>query len=311
MKDTRQKQGASGGAAAIFASGMLIIVVAVMLTPALAAVPPGRDTAQEQPRLASLQIEIWPEFDRPAALVMLKGEFAGDPALLPTASIRIPASSGGPAAVAFATAAKGDLFNLKYDRTDAKDFITLRFKTPQRFFHVEFYDPLVTSMPDRIYTYVWPGDLAVDRLSVHLQDPTSASNFSVRPNLSAGVAGPEGLLYWTAELGAREGGKQLPIEIRYTKTDERTSSDILGLKIPDSAPVTTGGTRAALPDWLLALAILAGVVGVAGIAGSLWWRRRGKTFRAQPGGAGFCPQCGSRLAAGRFCSACGAPIREN
>ena len=313
MKGTKQRQGPpAGGAAAVFASGIAIVVFVLMPLIALAAVPPSRSAAQDNPRFASLQIEIWPEFDRRgAALVILKGEFAAELALPAAASLRIPASSGGPAAVAFATAAHAELFNLAYDRTDADDFITLRIKAPQRFLHVEFYDPLVTRTPDRSYTYVWASDLAVDRLSVRLQEPAAASNLSVLPNLGAGVPGPDALLYRTAELGAREAGKELPIEIRYTKTDERTSSDILGLKVPDSAPTVTSGTSAALPDWLLVLAIFAGVVGVAGVAGSLWWRRRGKASGAQPGGGNFCAQCGSRLtSSARFCPQCGAAVRN-
>lgn len=313
MKGAKRRQGLpAGGATAVFASGIAVVVFILIALIAFAAVSPGRGAAQENPRFASLQIEIWPEFDRRgAALVILKGELPAELALPAAVSLRIPASSSGPAAVAFATAPGAELFNVAHDRTDADDFITLRIKAPQRFLHVEFYDPLVTRTPDRSYTYVWPGDRAVERLSVRLQEPAAASNISVQPDLGAGVAGPDALLYRTAELGAFKTGKPLPIEIRYTKTDERTSSDILGLKVPDSAPAVPSGTSEALPDWLLVLAILAGVVGVAGVAGSLWWRRRGKASGVQPGGGNFCTQCGSRLAAGRFCSACGAPIREN
>lgn len=314
IQDVRRRQGTPPcSAAGVFGPAMAIVVFAIMPLLAFAAVPPGRSAAQENPRFANLQIEIWPEFDRRgAALVILKGELAADLALPAAVSLRIPASSRGPSAVAFATASKAELFNLEYEYDwTGDDFITLRIKAPQRFVHIEFYDPLVTGKPDRRYTYVWPGDLAVERLSVRLQEPAAASNLSVRPDLGAGVAGPDGPRYRTAELGAAAAGKQLPIEIRYTKTDERTSSDILGLKVPDSAPTVTSGASEALPDWLLVLAIFSGVVGAAGVAGSLWWRRRRKAFGAQPGGAGFCPQCGNRLASDdRYCSTCGAPIRN-
>ena len=312
MNDTKRRQEMPArGAARVLASGMSILVFAIMPLLALAAVPPNRNAAQENPRFANLQIEIWPEFDRRgAALVILKGEFAAELALPAAVSLRIPASSGGPTAVAFATAPKGELFNLAYDRTYAKDFITLRFEAPQRFVHVEFYDPLVTDTPDRSYTYVWPGDLAADRLSVRLQEPAAASNISVQPNSSAAVAGPDGLLYRIAELGTLEVGKQLPIEIRYTKTDSRTSTEILGVNAPDSTPAVTAGSSDGLPSWLLVLAVAAALVMGAGAA-ALWWRRRREAFGLQSGGAGFCPQCGSRLASSaRFCSTCGMPVRN-
>jgi hypothetical protein len=34
------------------------------------------------PRLASMHMEIWPEYDRPAVLVILKGDLQGDRTLV-------------------------------------------------------------------------------------------------------------------------------------------------------------------------------------------------------------------------------------
>ncbi len=105
--------------------------------------------AQENPRLASLGIAVWPEFDRPAALVILRAEMAEDVGLPAAVSLRIPAGSGGPAAVAYAASADGQLLNLVYQRSDAQDFITLTFSTPERFFQVEFYDPMDVAAVDQ------------------------------------------------------------------------------------------------------------------------------------------------------------------
>ena len=128
VKDTKRRRGVPGGGAAAFASAMAIVVLAVMPLLALAAAPPGRNASQDKPRFASLQIAIWPEFDRRgAALVILNGELAENRALPAAISLRIPASSGGPTAVAFATAPGSELFNLAYDRAYDGDFITLRF----------------------------------------------------------------------------------------------------------------------------------------------------------------------------------------
>jgi len=301
-----------GGGAAAFASAMAIVVFAIMPLLALAAAPPGRDAAQKRPHVSSLQIEIWPEFDRrSAALVILKGELAANVALPASVSLRIPASSGAPTAVAFANAPGTELFNLAHDRMYGDEFITLRFDAPQRFFHVEFYDPVVTGTSDRTYTYVWPGDLAVTRLSARLQEPAASSNISVQPELGAGVAGLDGLLYQTAELGALETGKQLPIKIRYTKTDPRTTSEILGLKTPDAIPAASTVTNGGLPWGLLIFAVTLALAIATGAAATLWWRRRKNAFVARSSGAGFCPMCGARLGSGdRFCPVCGAPARE-
>lgn len=307
----RRRDMPAGGAATVFASTMAIIVFVIMPLLALAAAPPGPSVAQQNPRFANLQIDIWPEFDRRAALVILKGELAPELALPAAVSLRIPASSGGPTAVAFAASARAELLNLAYDRTDGDGFITLRFNAPQRFIHVEFYDPLATSTPERSYSYVWPADLAVERLNVRFQEPAASSDISVAPELRAGVEGPDGLLYRTADLGAREAGKQLPIEIRYTKRNSRTSAEILGMSAPAAAPQAPASSSQRFPDWLLGLLSVA-VVSVGAVAGIFWWRRREKASGTQPGGAGFCSRCGNRLASGdRFCSKCGAAVRKS
>src|SRR3990170_9127773 len=102
-----------GGARMFLASRILISILAVILTPAFAAAPAARDVAKGNPRLASLQIEIWPEFDRPAAaLVILKGEIAANVPLPAAVSLRIAASSGGPSAVAYAAGLNSNLLNL-------------------------------------------------------------------------------------------------------------------------------------------------------------------------------------------------------
>lgn len=308
-EDAKRDMPARAGAAA-FASAMAIILFTIVPLLALAAVPPSR-SAQENPRFVNLQVEIWPEFDRRgAALVMLKGELSAELTLPAAVSLRIPASSGGPSAVAFAPAAGAELLNLAYDRIDGDGFITLRFKAPQRFVHVEFYDPLATQNTERSYTYVWPGDAVVDRLVARVQEPAAASNVSVQPDLGAGAAAPDGLLYRTAELGAHATGKQLPFNIRYTKSNPQTSTEIFGTNASDSNPAAPAGSSPLFPGWVLGLAGAIGV-SVAAVVGVLSWRRREKASGTRPGGAGFCSQCGNRLdSGGRFCSKCGAAVHQ-
>ena len=299
----------AGGARAVLVSRLLLAVLALMLLPVFAAGPSGSGAPLRNPHLASMQIEIWPEFDRPAALVILRGALAADAKLPSDVTLRIAASTGGPSAMAYAAAAGGNLLNLQYEREDANDFITLRFKVPERFFHVEFYDVLPTGKPERSYTYVWPGDFGVDRLSVVVQEPAAVSNFSVQPNLDASASGQDGLRYRSGELGVHEAGKRLPIKVSYTKPDARTSTDILGQKAPEPTPAPAAAssddvTKGVLV-FILAVSLLIGI-GTA----LLWWRGRAKTSAAQSSGAGACTKCGTpRAADDRFCSNCGARLK--
>jgi len=295
------------------ASRILISILAVMLTPAFAAAPAARDVAKGNPRLASLQIEIWPEFDRPAAaLVILKGEIAANVPLPAAVSLRIAASSGGPSAVASSAGLNGNLANLKYDRKDAGEFITLKFEAPERVFHIEFYDPLVTSAPGRSYAYAWTGDLPIDRLRVVVQEPATASDFSVQPALDATAVGQDGLSYRSADLGTFQAGKRLEVKVRYTKTDSRTSVEIVKPNSPDSsklsaAPLSIAGpSKTELAIWLVAVAA---ILGLGAWAAMMWWYGREKRSDSAPSHAGFCSKCGAPSRSGdRFCSKCGANL---
>ena len=309
-----------GGAHTFFASRIWILFLTVMLSPAFAAAPAASNAGKAGPHLSSLQAEIWPEYDRPAALVILRGELAADVALPAKLSLRIAASSGGPSAVAYSNTAGGNLLNLKYEQKTAGGFITLQFDTPERFFHIEFYDPLNTKVPGRSYTYVWPGDLAAERLNVIVQEPAATSNFSVQPNLAASATGQDSLRYRSADLGSYPAGKRLELKIAYTKTDARTSTEIIKPAAPVSSPMPAGGqvsssTTGAVPDkmelamWLLA--ILA-ALGLSIWAALTWWYGRGNAVAdasPSPAGAkskGFCTKCGAPLApSDRFCSKCG------
>ena len=307
---TRARRIRAASVAGGLASALATLILAVMLIPAVAAAPPGGGAAKNTPRLESVQIEIWPEYDRPAALVILKAELADDVGLPAVVSLRIPASSGGPAAVAFATAKMGQLFNLKHDRSDATDFITLRFTASERFFHVEFYDRFATGGNERTYRYLWPGDLPVRSLDVVVQEPAGASNFSVQPALGESATGSDGMQYRSAQLGPVKQGAPLSVEIRYTKTDPRTSAEILKLNVPSPVPQTSPATGQR--DYfrlLLALGAAALLAAGSGIVYFLWWRRRPRPRAGSTGGVDFCSKCGNGVAPGdRFCSKCGAAL---
>jgi hypothetical protein len=230
-------------------------------------------TAQENPALASLEIDVWPEFDRPAALVIYRAELAADVALPAAVSLRIPTSAGGPAAVASAPSVDATLITIPWERSDVQvDFTTLTFEAPNRFFHVEFYDPLKTDGSSHSYKYTWTGDFAVGELRAQVQKPATATELTVQPELGADITGPNGFVYREANLGAFEAGKSLTVDVSYRKSDPRTSAEILGLATPTVDSPGSADSDGGIPRWLIGAALLGAAAVVA--AGFVIWRRR-------------------------------------
>lgn len=288
----------------------------LLLTALLLAIASASALAQPKPgpRLSTLEIDLWPEYDRAgAALVILKAELASETALPARLSLRLPGTSGGPHAVAYSAAPGGAPLNLPYRTEAAGGAILVQLEAPARNFLVEFYEPLSTALPARSYTYTWPGELAADRVIVSVQQPAQSSGLDVKPALPQSVTGANGMRFLTADLGPQPAGKALPVAVRYSKPDARTTAEILNLK--SGAPADTpgspapgapgGGSKFPLE---LVLAMLA--VGVAMASAVLLYARwQGRSSKAGPPPHGACTQCGTpRREGDRFCGKCGAKL---
>ncbi len=257
----------------VIAPAALLLLVGSMW---LGWAPPNGASSQESASLSTLEIDIWPEFDRPAVLVIVRGALAPDVSLPATLSLRIPSSAGDPAALAYASEVNSRLFDLNYERTDVQlDFTTITFTTPGRFIQMEFYDPVETGAADRSYTYIWPGDLSASQVSVQAQQPAGATDFSVLPELGAAITGADGLVYREADLGSLDTGKVLTVAIQYQKSDPRTSVEILGLNTEAPAATESDG---AIASWMIILGIVAALL-TGGGAATLWWSRRDRSSR--------------------------------
>ena len=301
-----------GGLRAL-ASPIAVVALALLLLPASAAAQaPG--ALKGNPRLASLAIEIWPEYDRPAALVIVRAALAEGVKLPAAVAIRLPLASGGPSAVAYSTTADGNLLNLNYERAPAGEFVAITFVVPERFFQIEFYEPIATALAARSYRYAWPGDLAADRVSVVVQEPAEASAISVEPSLEIFTTGREGLRYRATELGAIEAGKPLPIVVRYTKLDGRPSAELMKPKAVE--PPAAAAAPAVSDTWFAGgVRALRAVAWLALAAAPLFfwwvWQRQSPARRSRPTTLphGACTQCGKPQARGnRFCGSCGTKL---
>jgi hypothetical protein len=293
--------------------------------------------AQGTISLSALTIELWPEFDRPSVLVILKGTLAAGVPLPAQVTIRLPAASGGPHAVA-AEDSTGQLLNTQYTTSQSGDAIAVNITTDFPTFHVEYYDPGLTMAGEaRDYTFQWTTDYPVSAVVVRVQEPVDARGLTAEPALTAAGAADFGLNYYSASLGQLSAGQSLSFHLQYSKSTSTLSAEVVNkdAAVPLATPVVAG-SPSARTDYLPILLAAAGGLGLLMIGFGVWSmvrnrgeagmghsrrrRRRAPSAEAEPlsaprpeadAPARFCTQCGQPVLPGdRFCRNCGAPVRS-
>jgi hypothetical protein len=275
--------------------------------------------------IQSLEVDLWPEYDQPKVLVIYRMTLASTVKLPAEITVRLPVAAGNPSAVAEQTA--NGLFNLQYTTADRDaNWQMFRFTTTLPQLQIEYYDPnLVKKSTLHSYTYQWPGDYAVAQMSVKVQQPRTASQMKLEPNMGTSSLGNDGLTYFEVPVGKVDGSQTFQLSISYQKSDEILSNSAAFSSVTPVGPTTPGaGASASLNQWLpWALASL----GLLMIGGGVWWylrtgrqstangpRRHARGAPPAPANgdaAIFCHQCGKKAAGGDvFCRVCGARLRR-
>ena len=295
-----------------------LIFIAVLLRPVTT-------SAQEQISLSQLQIDLWPEFDQPSMLVIYKATLPSAVSLPVDLTFRIPLASGSPSAVAVQQV-DGKLYTVDYQRQVSGNWVLVTFTATTPQVQMEYYDPSLTKQgTQRHFEYKWPGDYAVDKMTVQVQQPLGATNMVLSPNMGSGTTSSDELVYYKTEIGSVAAGNTFTINVDYEKQSEELTSGTM--QVQPSGPINadTPGRldlRKAVP-WAL------GFLGLILIAGGGWWYwqsgreeetkiQKHRRRKAEPSGvqeittenAVYCHQCGKRAEPGdRFCRSCGTRLR--
>jgi len=284
--------------------------------------------AAEAPQFAALKISLWPEYDRPAVLVMYDITLPSDTTLPVALDIRIPARAGEPNAVAFQEPS-GNLVNAEYHYSVDGDWGVISVKAMTPNLHIEYYDPALSKEGStRRFVFHWPGDFAADAVLLVVQQPATAKDMKITPALGNGAVESDGLTYYRAEIGSLAAGQTFEVSVVYTKGDDTLSRDVLQPQgnLPTQTPAKGEVTWHKVVPWVVvALGVLLIVIGVA-----WYWisshtvpapqprsRRRRQPMPpealaddAPSGEARYCPQCGARAQPGdRYCRVCGTKLR--
>ena len=279
------------------------LVLAAVALPILA-------SAQGPASLASLQVALWPEYDRQAVLVILQAQLPADSPLPTSISLPMPASAGEPHAVANASP-DGGLVNARYERSVSGDWAQISIEAESTAIWLEYYDELTTDGRQRSFTYLWPGTIGVETFGYEVQQPLGASALAISPPAPLETTDNQGLTIWSADLGSLAVGQEQAIEVSYARALDGLTVALLDPSTVSLTPPETLPSGWALP------AIVAGL-GLAGV-GAYWFvRRRPAKHRARPRRSPkavrknrFCHQCGAQAqAADRFCRQCGTELRR-
>ncbi len=294
---------------------LLILVVLVALWISFPA------QAQSGTNLSSVSVEIWPEYDQPAVLIIYHISLSVDAPLPATLNLRVPAQAEV-FAVAVADTTSG-LINAPYDRSVEGTWATLKITANSRDVQVEYYDALVKNGTTRNIVYEWAGDYAVDAFEVAVQQPVGATDMVTDPALPKSSLGQDGFIYYQSAPQPLAAGQAFTLTANYQKETDTLSTT--GLPVQSVQPLTTSTpgrvTMSSVLPWILA-GIGAALIIVGVVAGSYMWKRGTRrspaarkrhvqTQQVAETGEVYCYQCGKRAQPGDvFCRTCGTRLRK-
>ena len=320
--------------------GLLVGLVGV-LVPRLA-------TAQtSELEFSELIVELWPEYDRPEALVIYRASMSSDTQLPVTVTLRFPDRIGDFHAIAIEQ--NGGLLNVAEEniqRTQKNGELLLTLTTESPNIHLEYYDPelLIKDGTARELNYSLTSDYPTTKGLFQVQVPYEAEGFSITPTAGNIFTDRNGFSYHSIETAELATGDQVEINATYLRNTDVPSVQFLPGNAPEHAAdiqvITQEAARST--DFSLGYILIGVGVLLLLITGGYWWwsmrqaktatvavppqsgpraGRRGKRsserknrqkFAAtKDSGSGYCFQCGTALRAdAKFCHVCGAQRRE-
>jgi len=281
-------------------------------------------SAQSNPTIANMTVQLWPEYDQPSMLVITEFQVNSATTLPAALTFRIP-KEGNLIAVA-SVAADGGYLNTVFD--GPKDdgewqafTITVSQNSAYRF---EYYQPLTFNGSKRVFSYLWDGAYAVDAFNVLVLEPLDVTAFTMEPTFKS-TSQLNGGNYYDSGVVQLASGEQFIMNLNYDKTSDTLIAPPQQDGIQPAAPVdeSTPG-RVSLNNSLPYIIGGLGVVLIIGGIAYYWQAGRSKSGKSssrrrthshveseESGEDAYCPQCGTRAKGGdRFCRVCGARLRN-
>ena len=166
----------------IFQCGMIGLIVISLFSLVM---PFPVHAAADEATISTLQIDIWPEYDRPAVLVTFRIRLSDDTILPASLSISIPKEASRPSRLAVQEL-DGMYYDINFTTEDQENEVIVTFTTPSQDVLLEFYDPRLTfSDTLRNYTLEWKNPYTVNALTVRVQQPVNTTSMTISPKMGS------------------------------------------------------------------------------------------------------------------------------
>jgi hypothetical protein len=263
----------------------------------------------------SLDIEIWPDYDRASVLVLLTGTLPGDTRFPVSVTLPLP-EAAQLNAVARIDGKDGNMKDDIVSSTDSAGKLT--FITSDLRFRVEYYLPYTVDKSQRSFDYTWLAGVTVNNLQLRVQRPTSASTLNTEPAAANVARGEDGFDYHIFPARAVPAGKPFPLHVEYKMITAQLSATSLprqNTSLQSSAITSTSSTGFSI-NWALAAIVTGSLIIIVALIWQFASRRPSPDIRKQNDSrvlrqsrARFCRNCGEPIDEGdRFCSGCGSEL---
>jgi hypothetical protein len=277
-------------------------------------------SAQSDAALSFVTVQLWPEYDQPSMLVIVDFQTAANTTLPATFTFRIPA--GASLIAVAADTGNGQFLDHPYTGPIAEgEYQTFSMVVEQNIpYRFEYYEALTYNSDERIFSYLWDNEYAVENFQYLFLEPLDVTEVSLDPKHTAQETF-NGLNYYDGAPVKLAAGEQYSLNVSYTKTTDTLVSDAQSVQIAEPVNEDTPG-RVSLAN---SLPYIIGGLGIIMIAGGLMYyfqwgrhsagsskqRRRVRSTTENDATSVYCPQCGSRAKpSDRFCRTCGARLRH-
>ncbi len=239
---------------------------------------PVAEAQATKPRLKSLLVEIWPEYDRAEVLVIYRAELSPDTPLPAQLTFRLPGYIESMHAVAIERdealfAVSSEAIEMRYEGDD----LLLTFPSPSPKIQFEYYDPQILTRQDqtRQLTFAFATPYDIEMTTFEVQAPFQAEDFSLTPAASNTFVGSNGLQYNLIEVAGLASGETFELSVTYKRNTTEVSVKSLRSDTAENTANITAPAEASANNLTVGYVLVGAGVGLLlGTGGYWWWSKR-------------------------------------